>query len=458
MNTINKKSNLLKRILIIALTFNLCGLPAFKAAADITYETPSESLPNFDLLTEQQRMEGFERLELEQSLASMPLPTNRLQQAADYFKAKEDDKARTALDINAITQEQNELLSKLAKQPELQARLDEKALELILLAQLTVLDYKLGEQRISKANGYFEQALKSGRTQERLYVYARFTEKNDQLEQAEQLYTEALIQQRKKAIDQTKELALLIDLLNMLGTVKEKRGQLAEAFALQTEAITLNRQLIVDEPESILQLSVILSSLSQLAMMDNKRNSELIKLYVETANILRPLATSSPDTYLATLAGLLNSLGITMASMQPTDKQTQEIEQHYTEALNGYRKLAETDSNTHLPNVAMVLNNLAGLLLEKDSNTRRPEIEKLLTESLNINRQLSNAHPDPYLRIVYQADVIRTLEMLGRAHLTWKEPTQAQTYLQEALQLAEAKPAEYKYQLSSIKQVLNTLK
>lgn len=458
MDSINKKQNSLKHLILITLALSLISLPALKVIADVIYETPSESLPNFDLLTDQQRKEGFDRLELEHLLTVMPLTTKRLQQAADYFKAKEDDKARAALDINLITQEQDELLNKLTKQPELQISLDEKASELILLAQLTAIDYKLGDTRINTAISYFEQALKSGRTPERLNNYAIFAQKQNQWELAEQLYTEALSQQRKQANNQAIDQDYLINFLNRLGDVKQNLGQLDEAFVLQTEALTLSRQLITDEPASMLQLSVILGSLSQLSLADNKRNDAIAKLYKETINTLRPLAASSPDTYLPTLAELFNTLGMILGSKPATDQQAQEIEQSYTEALKSYRQLAEADANSYLPNVATILNNLAGLLLDKHPHTRRSEIEKLLTEALSINRQLSNSHPDPYLRNVYQGNLIRTLEILGRAYLSWKEPAQAQTYLQEALQLAETKPTEYQYQLITIKEILNKIK
>ncbi|WP_298609094.1 hypothetical protein [uncultured Thiothrix sp.] len=442
-----------RRIILIIIALNLFSFHPLTAYAG-TVETPSEILPNFDLLTEQQRAEGFERLELESLLTATTLTTERQQQAADYFKAKEDDKARAALDSNILTQEQHQLLIQITKQPELQIRLAQNADEFFLLAQLTAIDYKLGDDRINKANSYFAQALKSGRNPEHLEAYALFSQKNQLLEQAEQLYTEAL-SQRKKNTHQIKDKYFLIRSLNELGTIKKDRKQLDAAFSLYTEALALNQSLLAEDSEAVIGISVVLSSLSELAILDSKRNVEVAKLYAETITRLRPLAKNSPTEYLPILAQLENTLAGLLNTMQPTTKQLQEIEQNYTEALSSYRQLAETDANSHLPSVAMVLNNLAGFLLEKSASTRRPEIEKYLAESLKISQQTSTTHPDPYLRTVYQADVIRTLELLGRAHLTWKESGKAQTYLQEALQIAGDKP-EYQYQVSSIKQTLNT--
>lgn len=417
--------------------------------------TPSASIPNFDKMTEEQRTQAFMRLEVEDILKNgFRLTTERLKQAAQHFNAKEDDQARAVLDGVAITQEQDTLLQQQKQTPsaQVQAQLDDKATELLLLARLSEINYALGEQRIADASQYFEQALKSGRTAERLNQYALFLEKNQQFQPAEQVYTELLTQLRQQANSNPNDtnLGRVASTLNSLGTVIAQAGSTRwdEAQQLQTEALTISRKLAASNPDALSDLSVVLSSLSQLTYTDTTRSGSVAKFHTETLDALRPLADSNPDAYLPFIAGLLNTSG-TMVG-------TGEAEQLYRESLTAYRKLAATQPDAYLQNVAMVLNNLGGHL--PTDTTRRHEAEPLLTEALAIFRKLAATHPDPYLRGVFQQDVVTSLEGLGRSHLQWNEPAKARQYLQEAISIVEASAPAYPEQLPNLKATLASIK
>ncbi|HPY42289.1 MAG TPA: hypothetical protein PLM98_17315, partial [Thiolinea sp.] len=302
MDVVTKKPSLLKSSLLIALALNLTALPAINATADMINQTPSESIPNFDPLTAEQSDIESIRHQVEQTLSSMPLNTERLKQAASYFKAKDDDKARAVLDSATIAQEQNLLLAQLAKQPELQAQLDDKATELILLAMLTAIDAKLGDQRMAKANQYFEQALKSGRSAGYLYQYALFADNTNQTEHADKLFTEALAAQRKLANDEPENLTFMITLLDRLGTVKLNLSQYDAGYALYTEALALSLKLITLEPKASSTLSTTLNSMWVITRADPKRSNDIVKLYEQTIATLRTLSVSAPEANLATLA------------------------------------------------------------------------------------------------------------------------------------------------------------
>lgn len=87
---------------------------------------------------------AFERdfLQLAATINGIPCTSERLRQATAYFEEGEFDKARTVLDIDEITKDQEALLK---QQDALKTQLEENANELILLAQATAVDYKLGE-------------------------------------------------------------------------------------------------------------------------------------------------------------------------------------------------------------------------------------------------------------------------------------------------------------------------
>lgn len=459
MNIINKKPNLLEKSLLLACILGGVSAPVFNVSADDTIIYPSTIMPNFTELNTEQQTLGFLRFEVEYMIKAMPLTTERLKQVAQYFNANDDDKARAALDSAAITQEQTTLLSQLPQQPQLQAKLDDLATELILLASLTEIDTTLGKQRIAKASEYFEQALKSGRTPERLYEYARFLQRNNKSEQAEPFLVEAVALLRKQATSDPNLLPNLIPLLDELGSIKQaKPSQAAEAYSLYVDALSINRRFLAKHPESVSSFPVLFSSLSELVQVDASYTSKVEALYKEVINDLRPLVNSAPEV-LPTLAELLNSQSVMITQNNTTHRQT-EIEQLDNEALEIYRKLATTKPDDYLSYVSMMLSNL-GFLISSDK-TRKEEAEKLLLEALSISRQLSNTHPDAYIRNVFQyVDVIRLLEGLGRTHMKWNEPQKARAYLQEASDLIQPlvknQPDYYKEQAKNIQEALAQL-
>lgn len=459
MKAICKKLNLLSRSTSLALALNLLVVP-FSVANALEIMTPEAIIPNFSELTDSQKTAAMMRVEVADMLKAMPLTTERLKQAAQYFNANEDNKARAVLDISAIIQEQATLLAQLPQNPAVQTKLDDLALELIVLARLTDIHYSSGQERIAKAGSYFEQALKSGRTPERLYEYVRFLNYSKQYNKADEVLTESILLQRNQLNSQPERLARLAESLDQLGSIKqENKKKLEEALNLHTEALKIARQLISQNPMYLSLLSVTLSSLSTLAANHSEFSNKVADLYKETINELRSLANTQPDHYLPVLANTLNSLGL-LTMQTSTPNQNEQLEQNYTESLAIYRKLAEKNPITYKHNVLMLLNNLGSLLV--NSTNRRDDVEKLFNEALVLGRELASTHPDRYLRSVYQEDVIRTLQGLGQAYIKWNEPLKARAYLQEALDNTEAlsskSPEFYSVQIKNIKETLASIK
>ena len=405
-----------------------------------------------------QQMEDFKRdvLKLAEDFQRIPLNTERLKLAKQYFDAGEYPQARAVLDTESITQEQDALL---AKQQQLQqeqatitAQLDDKANEWLLKAQLTAIDYSLGEQRIATTSGYFDKALKSGRTPDRLFTYAVFLQKNNQYREAETLYSEALSSYRQLANDNpTVYLPDVAGTLNNLGNLVAKDGQRREeAETLYREALSIRRQLANDNPTVYLpDVAMTLNNFGNLVAKDSQRRNEAETLYREALSIRRQLANDNPRVYLPYVAGTLNNLGNLVAK---DGQRREEAETLYSEALTSYRQLAKDNPTVYQSYVALTLNNL-GLLVADDSQ-RRKEAETLYSEALSIRRQLAKDNPTVYL-----PSVANTLNNLGV--LVAKDSqrrNEAKTLYTEALssyrQLVKDNPTVY---LPDVAMTLNNL-
>ena len=270
------------------------------------------------LTTAEQNLENFKRdiLKLAEEINKLPLNTARLKQAVALFDAQKYAEARKVLDEKEITQEQDALLAEQQKLQEKQAtiaaQLDDKANEWLLKAQLTAIDYSLGEQRIAQTSGYFDKALKSGRTPERLFTSAKFLQDNNQYRAAETFYTEALRSYRQLAKDNpTVYLPDMAQTLNNLGAlVSDDSQRRNEAETLYTEALTIRRQLAKDNPTVYLpDVAATLNNLGNLVKADSQRREEAENLYNEALSSYRHLVKDNPTVYLPYVATTLGAFG-----------------------------------------------------------------------------------------------------------------------------------------------------
>ncbi len=377
-----------------------------------------------------QQMEDFKRdvLKLAEDFQRIPLNTERLKLAKQHFEAGEYMQARAVLDAESITQEQDALLAEQQrlqeKQATITAQLDEKANEWLLKARLTAIDYSLGDQRISQTSSYFEKALKSGRTPERLFTYAYFLDENNQYRSAETHYTEALTLYRQLAKNNpVVYLRNVAATLNNFGTLVEQDNQRREeAEIYYTEALALYRQLAKDNPAMYLpDMAMTLNNFGVLLMADNQRHKDAEILYIEALTIYRSLAKDNPAVHLPDVAMTLNNFGMLLMVDRLRRK---EAKIFYIEALAVYRKLTKDNPVVYLSNVATILHNLGVY------SQRRKEAEIFYTEALTLRRKLAKDNP-----AVYLPDVATTLWVFGRTYLNWDKPTQALPLLQESAQL-----------------------
>ncbi|MBT9100086.1 tetratricopeptide repeat protein [Methylovulum psychrotolerans] len=419
-------------------------------------ENPSYSQQLAEL---QQKMADFKRdvLQLAEEFSKLKINTERLRLAKQHFDAGDYAAARAILDAEKMGQDQQSLLNEKARLQERQAEnaahLEDNATEFILKAQLTALDYSLPEpERIAQTSGYFNQALKSARTPENVFAFARFMQDHNQYAPAEALYREALGSYRQLAA--TNPAVSLPDvamtLNNLAALVSADTSRRKEAEGLYQEALGMRRQLAAANPAVYLPyVATTLNNLAALVSADTRRRKEAEGLYQEALGNYRQLAAANPAVYLPDVAMTLNNLAVLVKA---DTRRRKEAEGLYQEALDSYRQLAAANPAVYLTYVAGMLNNLANLV--SDDTRRRKEAEGLYQEALGHYRQLAAANP-----AVYLPDVAATLNNL--ANLVSGDTSrrkEAEGLYQEALghyrQLAAANPAVY---LPDVAGMLNNL-
>ncbi len=259
--------------------------------------------------------------------------------------------------------------------------------------------------------------------------------------EAEKLYNEALDNYRKLAEDNPQVYLPYVatTLNNLANLVKEETQRRAEAEILYNEALTIRRELAEHNPQVYLpNLATTLNNLANLVKEETQRRTEAEILYNEALDNYRELAEHNPQVYLPNLATTLNNL----ANLFANDTQRRgEAEILYNEALDNYQELAEHNPQVYLPNLATTLNNLANLL--QGETQRRGEAEILYNEALGNYQELAEDN-----RQVYLPDVATTLNNL--ALLVGDEAQrqgEAETLYNEALdnyrELAEHNPQVY---------------
>ena len=299
-----------------------------------------------ELETLQQQLEDFKRdvVKLAEYFNKIPINTERLGLAKQFFDQGNYQAARDTLNASEISQDQTVLLAKQQRlqneQTEITTQLENNATEFILKARLTALDYSLPD-RIKETSKFFELALKSARTAENIFDYGHFLQENNQFSQAENLYSEAL---------------------------------------------AIRRQLAADNPAiSAPDLARTLNNLGALVAADSSRLPAAEALYQEALAIRRPLAADNPAVYAPDIAGMLNNLGVLVAA---DNGRRPAAEALYQEALAIRRQLAADNPAVYGPGLVSTLNNL-GLLLAADSG-RQTEAQSLISEAWAILQKLEH--------------------------------------------------------------------
>ncbi|MCI5178651.1 MAG: hypothetical protein D3911_04875 [Candidatus Electrothrix sp. AW3_4] len=288
----------------------LAGIAPEKTALRLKQSAKVEEL--------QQRLEDFKEnvFRLHELFTRIPLDNERLRKAKAHFDKGEFREADAVLKAEEIQEDVERLkLEEQAAKERLSAvrkGLEDRANEYLLKAQLSLLNpVAEGEDRFSRTEQWFKQALATARTVEVLFEYAKFLYKQNVFSRAKPLYEEALTEYRNKAAADPK--AFLPDVattLNNLAILHSKTGEYSLALKEYQEALKLYSRLAADQPKAFLPYVANILNNMGLLHSDTGEYSPALKEYEEALKIKRELAAKEPGAFSQDLVKTLLSLSI----------------------------------------------------------------------------------------------------------------------------------------------------
>ncbi|MFZ4557270.1 MAG: tetratricopeptide repeat protein [Pseudanabaena sp.] len=327
---------------------------------------------------------------LYEAFTKIEINTERLRQAKAYFDRGEFREADAVLKAEEMTEDLDKLIERerqLERQREnVRDSREQIANEFLIKARLWATFYDQSN-RLEQTCEYFEEALRAARTGENLFEYALFLQEHYKLNQAEQLYQEAL--QIYRELAKQKPASFLPDVamtLNNLAVLHRNTNEMAIALSEYRKALEIYRELAKQKPATF--LPYVAMTLNNLAILHEITNEMEIALseYREALEIYRELAKQNPATFLPDVAMTLNNL----ATLHEITNEMAIAPSEYTEALEIRRELAKQNPATFLPDVAMTLNNLA--ILHWNTNEMEIALSEY-TEALEIRRELAKQNP-----------------------------------------------------------------
>jgi len=382
----------------------------------------------------QNQLEAFKRdiIQLAETFQNANLNNEIINLAKQKYDEGKFKEARSLLEAEQITNGLDVLMKRKEK---LQQDFKDKSVELLLLAQLTVVDYDLGKKRYETAKNYFDQSLKADRNIDNIFALAHFLHENNQILKAAPLYEEALVM-CQKLVDDNKQTYLhqMAGILNNLGVLNRTQNEFMKAEEAHQKAFEIYEQLAQDNQiylhymaitlnnlglsysewskftkgeEAYLKaleiyeqfnevnekhlpfVATILSNLGILNLSKNER-TKAEKNYEKALRIRKQLVRDNPKKYLSDLGAILNNLG----NLHNDKDEFVKGEQAFQEALEVYEHLSQINPQRYLPNVAITLNNLAVLHCY---NSEFLKAENAYQKALDIRQQFANLAPKAYL-------------------------------------------------------------
>jgi hypothetical protein len=216
---------------------------------------------------------------------------------------------------------------------------------------------------LADTSEYFERSIKAQATEDNVFQYALFLQKQNRLDPAEGWYQKYL---DEFAGEHQSKRAMTLNNMGLLHYAKDEWEQAEAEFA---KALTIFRQLVPDNRSAFL-----------------------------------------PD-----LAMTLNNL----ANLHRDMKKLGKAKDEFTEALTKYHQLAEGNRSAFLPQVAITLDNLANLHRDEREWVKA---EEKYREALGILEEFANDNPSAFLP--YVARTLTHWGLLHRAKKKWKKTEQ----------------------------------
>jgi tetratricopeptide (TPR) repeat protein len=325
-------------------------------------------------------------LGLAEQFNRIPINTERLQRAKEFFDKGDFAEARTVLEIE-LEQMQDEQTRLLIKREEYEAdtlpKLKTNGEQFFVLGLLTQLDYS-NPNWFSDSCQYFEQSIKSYATKDNVFHYAVFLWKHNRVNEAEKYYLKYLTDFKLELSSEEKAGAL-----NNLGLLHWDSNEFEKGLAECLEALEIFKTLSKDNEEKY--LPEVAGGLNNVAMFYGELNdsSKALQGYEEALQIYRRLAEKSP-VYLFDVAKLLSNAGTINTEMKAHEQALAQ----FTEALVILKAL----SKTKLPDVpfyiATALHNLGRLYCDMGDYDHAAESYE---KALSIRLELAKTNPLVYL-------------------------------------------------------------
>lgn len=208
---------------------------------------------------------------------------------------------------------------------------------------------------------------------------------NDNLEEAEKLYVEAIETSQRISTSDYVHKAYVYKAYEFLGDIKKKQGELEFAEKCYVQAIDA----YINEPEAPSEnlMDSIRDIYLKLSILyyDTKRMHDSEKCLLECLEIAKELSNINSEKYLPKVALVYNNLG----SVYDALGNTSEAIEFHTKALDIRRRHAEKDPDKYLPDVAW---SCYKLWLVYSKEHQEIKAQEVASEALSIAKQYSNTN------------------------------------------------------------------
>ncbi len=315
--------------------------------------------------------------------------------AYDYFSRGDLDSVQILLQYDAIVkdienaQEKHaagkamETAGKMA-QEQAQQTIGSKVKELMLLAKTQAI-----ENKHDAANKTYKQAVATDSlNSDNVFEYARYLQKQNQLQQAEKLYEHLLTLVKTDHVKSS----IYIN----LGQLYTDWNNFNEADKYLNQALEICERLAKDNPQVYeVDLAATLNNLGTL--YKHKANyAEAEKYYMRSLNIRERLSNSNADNHRADYAATLNNIGL----LYYDKNDNQNTEQYFLQATEIYTQLAKINPQNYEPKLSICLNNLGIIYTYKQNYVAAQQYNM---QAYDIRMRLAKANPQSYEPLIAQS-------------------------------------------------------
>jgi len=337
-----------------------------------------------------EEIESFKQdiLRLSKIFSSVPINTERLRLARQYFNEGHYSQTDDILKGIDLTNDQEILLKEKYEREKglesLKEKLHSNAEEFLIKAQITALNFS-NSNRFEEAKKYYEKSLKSSVFFDNLFYFADFLNTQGQTNESEIICLRIFNEIRNDL-----QLDQIIAVLNLLASIQQEKKEYDLAEYGFKQVLKICRDLAgINRTMSDPVLAAALNKLA-LVHLEMKEYDLAVKEIKEALTILKKLQRSNSSASLSNYAAALNTLALVHLEMKDYDLAENEVK----DALKIYRDLVKEDPVKFDPPLAKTLNNLAF----SHKNKKEFDLaEKEYKESLAICKRLVKTCPSEFL-------------------------------------------------------------